>query len=261
VIDRERNFFGVRTVEQGGGVRSLVHGTTLHGNQLLRPGLPQPTTYYHPASPIGQLITGGPRGLTRRTAVIGLGTGTMAAYSQPGDRWTFYEIDPEIVRVARDPRFFTYLRDAPGATDIVVGDARLSLQDARDGTFSLVVADAFSSDAIPTHLITREALALYFRKLAPGGVLAFHISNRYIDLEPVLGNLARDAGLGCFYGNVDAPLGVAITEASASVWVALATEPADLGEITESERWRRCATGPGSNTWTDDYSNIISVLR
>ena len=130
VIDRERNFFGVRTVEQGGGVRSLVHGTTLHGNQLLRPGLPQPTTYYHPASPIGQLVTGGPRGLTRRTAVIGLGTGTMAAYSQPGDRWTFYEIDPEIIRVARDPRYFTYLRDAPGATDIVLGDARLSLLQA-----------------------------------------------------------------------------------------------------------------------------------
>jgi SAM-dependent methyltransferase len=261
VIERERNFFGVRTVEQSADVRSLVHGTTLHGNQLLDPGLPQPTTYYHPASPIAQLLTGGPRGLTRRTAVVGLGTGTMAAYSQPGDRWTFYEIDPEIVRVARDPKYFTYLRDAPGATDIVVGDARLSLQDVRDGTFSLIVADAFSSDAIPTHLITREALALYFRKLGPGGVLAFHISNRYIDLEPVLGNLARDAGLGCFYGNVDAPLGVAITEASASVWVALARDPGDLGEVTESERWRRCATGPDSRTWTDDYSNIISVLR
>ncbi len=92
-------------------------------------------------------------------------------------------------------------------------------------------------------------------------MLAFHISNRYIDLEPVLGNLARDAGLGCFYGNVDAPLGVAITEASASVWVALARDPGDLGEISESERWRRCATGPDSHTWTDDYSNIISVLR
>lgn len=261
VIERERNFFGVRTVEQSVDVRTLVHGTTLHGNQLLDPELPQPTTYYHPASPIAQLITGGPRGLTRRTAIVGLGTGTMAAYSQPGDRWTFYEIDPEIVRVARNPAYFTYLRDAPGAIDLVVGDARLSLQEARDGTFSLVVADAFSSDAIPTHLITREALALYFRKLVPGGVLAFHISNRYIDLEPVLGNLARDAGLACFYGNVDAPLGSAITEASASVWVALAGSPGDLGEIAESGRWRRCATGPDSHTWTDDYSNLVSVLR
>lgn len=261
VIERERNFFGVRTVEQSADVRLLVHGTTLHGNQLLDPGLPQPTTYYHPASPIAQLVTGGPRGLTRRTAVIGLGTGTMAAYSQPGDRWTFYEIDPEIIRVARNPRYFSYLRDAPGAVDLVVGDARLSLDDVRDGTFSLVVADAFSSDAIPTHLITREALALYFRKLGPGGVLAFHISNRYIDLQPVLGNLARDAGLTCQYGNQDAPLGVAITEASASAWVAMARDPEDLGEITDSERWRPCATGSDAYTWTDDYSNIISVLR
>jgi hypothetical protein len=261
VIDRERNFFGPRTIEQGGDVRSLVHGTTLHGNQLLGEGLPQPTTYYHPASPIGQLVTGGPRGLTRRTAVIGLGTGTMAAYSQPGDRWTFYEIDPEIVRVARDPRYFTYLQDAPGAIDIVLGDARLSLQDARDGTFSLIVADAFSSDAIPTHLITREALALYFRKLAPDGALAFHISNRYVDLETVLGNLAREAGLTCFLGNLDAPLAEGIQEANASQWAALARTREDLGQIAGDGRWRRCHTGPDSHTWTDDYSNIIGLLR
>ena len=261
VIDRERNFFGVRTVEQGGGVRSLVHGTTLHGNQLLRPGLPQPTTYYHPASPIGQLVTGGPRGLTRRTAVIGLGTGTMAAYSQPGDRWTFYEIDPEIIRVALNPRYFTYLRDAPGATETVLGDARLSLQEADDRTFSLIVADAFSSDAIPTHLITREAIALYFRKLLPDGVLAFHVSNRYVDLQTVLGNLARDAGLTCFAGNLDAPLADGIEEANASSWVALARTREDLGEVGTRGLWRTCPIGPRSHTWTDDYSNILSVLR
>jgi hypothetical protein len=261
VIDRERNFFGVRTVEQGVGVRSLVHGTTLHGNQLVRLGLPQPTTYYHPASPIGQLVTGGPRGLTRRTAVIGLGTGTMAAYSQPGDRWTFYEIDPEIVRVAREPRYFTYLRDAPGATEVVLGDARLSLQRARDRTFSLVVADAFSSDAIPTHLITREAIDLYFRKLVPDGALALHISNRYLDLETVLGNLARDAELVCWAGNLDAALAEGVEEANASAWVALARRPEALGDVTTDGLWRRCRTGPGSHTWTDDYSNLVSLLR
>ncbi|WP_270006869.1 spermidine synthase [Solirubrobacter deserti] len=261
VIERERNFFGVRTVEQGSGVRSLVHGTTLHGNQLLRTGLPQPTTYYHPASPIGQLVTGGPRGITRRTAVVGLGTGTMAAYSQPGDEWTFYEIDPEIVRVARNPRYFTYLRDAPGATEVVIGDARLSLEEARDRTFSLIVADAFSSDAIPTHLITREAIDLYFRKLVDDGVLAFHISNRYIDLESVLGNLAREARLACYAGDLDAPLGEGIEEANASAWVALARRPEDLGDIAGDGRWQRCETGPDSHTWTDDYSNIISLLR
>ena len=147
VIARERNFFGVRTIEQPSSTtRSLVHGTTLHGNQVRAAGLPVPTTYYHPASPIGQLVAGAPPEMTQRTAVIGLGTGTMAAHSRPGERWTFYEIDPAIARVASDPRYFTYLRDAPGSTDIVLGDARLSLQAARDRTFGLIVADAFSSD-------------------------------------------------------------------------------------------------------------------
>ena len=143
----------------------------------------------------------------------------------------------------------------------MLGDARLSLHDTRDGTFSLIVADAFSSDAIPTHLITREALALYFRKLAPGGALAFHISNRYVDLETVLGNLARDAKLTCFLGNLDAPLAEGIEEANASQWAALARSPDDLGEVASGGRWRRCQTGPDSHTWTDDYSNIIGLLR
>ena len=258
---RERNFFGVRTIEQPSSTtRSLVHGTTLHGNQVRAAGLPQPTTYYHPASPIGQLISGAPPEMTQRTAVIGLGTGTMAAHSRPGERWTFYEIDPAIARVASDPRYFTYLRDAPGSTDIVLGDARLSLQDARDGTYGLIVADAFSSDAIPTHLITREALALYFRKLTETGTLAFHISNRYLDLQPVLGNLAREAGLTCLVGSSDAPLTEPAPEASVSVWVALSRSRENLGEIGRSGLWIPCRTGPDSNTWTDDYSNIVSVI-
>ena len=243
---RERNFFGVRTIEQPSSTtRSLVHGTTLHGNQVRAAGLPQPTTYYHPASPIGQLISGAPPEMTQRTAVIGLGTGTMAAHSRPGERWTFYEIDPAIARVASDPRYFTYLRDAPGSTDIVLGDARLSLQDARDGTYGLIVADAFSSDAIPTHLITREALALYFRKLTETGTLAFHVSNRYLDLKPVLGNLAREAGLTAWSAAQDAPLTEPAPEASASVWVALSRSRENLGEIGRSGLWIPCRTGPG----------------
>ena len=130
--------------------------------------------------------------------------------------------------MASDPRYFTYLRDAPGSTEIVLGDARLSLQEARDGTYGLIVADAFSSDAIPTHLITREALALYFRKLTENGTLAFHISNRYLNLRPVLGNLARDAGLTCLVGSSDAPLTEPAPEASVvglGRALALAREP------------------------------------
>ena len=143
----------------------------------------------------------------------------------------------------------------------MLGDARLSLQEADDRTFSLIVADAFSSDAIPTHLITREAIALYFRKLLPDGVLAFHVSNRYVDLQTVLGNLARDAGLTCFAGNLDAPLADGIEEANASSWVALARTREDLGEVGTRGLWRTCPIGPRSHTWTDDYSNILSVLR
>ena len=162
--------------------------------------------------------------------------------------------------MASDPRYFTYLRDAPGSTDIVLGDARLSLQDADDATYGLIVADAFSSDAIPTHLITREALALYFRKLTANGTLAFHISNRYLNLKPVLGNLAREANLSCLVGSQDAALTEPVPEASSSVWVALTRERDNLGEIARSGLWIPCRTGPDSNTWTDDYSNIVSVI-
>jgi spermidine synthase len=163
--------------------------------------------------------------------------------------------------VAGDPRYFTYLRDAPGSTDIVLGDARLSLQDAPDATYGLIVADAFSSDAIPTHLITREALALYFRKLTPSGALAFHVSNRYLDLKPVLGNLAREAGLTCLVGDQDVTLAEPVPQANSSVWVTLTRERENLGEIARSGLWRPCRTGPDSNTWTDDYSNILSVIE
>jgi hypothetical protein len=134
------------------------------------------------------------------------------------------------------------------------------LQEARDGTYGLIVADAFSSDAIPTHLITREALALYFRKLTENGTLAFHISNRYLNLRPVLGNLAREAGLTCLVGSSDAPLTEPAPEASVSVWVALSRSRENLGEIARSGLWTPCRTGPESNTWTDDYSNILSVI-
>ena len=160
-------------------------------------------------------------------AVIGLGTGTMAATRGRGERWTFYEIDPEVERVARDPRLFTYLRDCPGASDVVLGDARLSLERAPPGAFGLVVADAFSSDAIPVHL-SRARRWRCTSRLAPGGVLAFHISNRYLDLDPVLGALAREAGLACRVGDVDRP-GPFVRGEAASTWVAIARRTHDLG--------------------------------
>ena len=154
----------------------------------------QPLTYYTRSGPIGQVLADlTVRQAQARVAVIGLGAGSLACYKQPDQAWTFYEIDPSVVRIARDPRYFTYLRDCAPDLGILLGDARLSLVSAPDHAYDLIVLDAYSSDSIPVHLLTREALALYVRKLAPGGVLAFHISNLYLDLKPALGNLARDA--------------------------------------------------------------------
>ena len=177
----------------------LYHGTTLHGAQSLSPSRRrEPLTYYHRTGPLGQVFTTFSRKSSKsRVAIIGLGTGTMACYGEPGQNWTFYEIDPAVERIARDKRYFTFLRDSPAKVEVVLGDARLSLAKAPDHQYDLIVLDAFSSDAIPVHLITREALKLYLSKLADHGILAFHISNRYLNLKPVLGDLARDANLAC----------------------------------------------------------------
>ncbi len=173
VLLAERTFFGrytVLAVSDGGAYHSLVHGTTLHGAQSMVPGLRrEPLTYYRRGGPLGQVFASLPARPGRQVAVVGLGTGTSAAYGAPGERWTYFEIDPAVVRIARDPRYFTYLADSRARTEVALGDARLSLARAPDASFDLILLDAFSSDAIPVHLMTREALDLYLRKLRPGG--------------------------------------------------------------------------------------------
>ena len=259
---QERSFFGVYTVNasEDGRLHELAHGTTTHGAQDTSPARRRtPLTYFHPSGPIGQLFGAVPSDLRRRVAVIGLGTGSMGCYSRPGDRFTFYELDPTVERIARDTRLFTYLRDCRGEIDVVPGDARLSLERAPAGGYGMLVADAFSSDAIPTHLITREALRLYRSRLRPDGVLGFHISNRFLELEPVLGNLARDAGLACLAqdeppGLRDRPRGKI-----PSHWVAMAPSRADLGALGGDTRWQPCRRS-GAEPWTDDFSSPIGAL-
>ena len=197
-----RSFFGVLRVTNDAerNVHRLFHGSTLHGQQSLDPRLRrEPSTYFTRSGPIGQLFEAIEEQLTQpgaRVAIVGLGAGTLATYARPGQRWTFYEIDPLVERVARDPRFFTYLEDCQAdSVEIVLGDARLQLRSAPDHGYQLIVLDAFSSDSLPVHLISREALALYRAKLATGGVLAFNLSNRYLDLDPVMSRQAQDAGL------------------------------------------------------------------
>src|SRR5918998_1293650 len=192
----DRSFFGVYRVTGDEQRHTLIFGNTNHGAQVFGSNPPVPTTYYDNTGPVGQAFDALPEEVTSQPAVIGLGTGTMACYNQAGERMTFYEIDPLIEDIARDESLFTYLRDCPGQNEVILGDARLSLAETSD-EYGIIVADAFSSDAIPVHLMTRKAIDLYFDKLQENGVLLIHISNRHLDLEPVLGNVAQDAGLAC----------------------------------------------------------------
>jgi len=261
-LHRERSFFGIYrvTAAEGGDLHRLVHGTTTHGAQDLSPGRERtPISYYHRRSPIGQLLSALPSSVTARAAIIGLGTGSVACYSKPGERWTFYEIDPTVERIARDPRFFTYLRVCPGSFDVVLGDARLKLSGAADRGYGLIMADAFSSDAVPVHLITREALALYRSKLHEHGIVAFNVSNNYVGLEPVLGNLADDAAMACVAQRDRRSANDGVPETDGSDWVVMARHTRDLRAVT-SQRWHDCRRSPGSAPWTDDYSNLLSAI-
>ncbi len=259
-----RSFFGVYRVMAYPKHHALQNGTTTHGGQSIYPQFAtEPLTYYHREGPLGQsfawLMRKNPN---RRVAIVGLGTGTVACYGHSNETWTFYEIDPLIERIAFDPRYFSYLRDCPPAKRIVLGDARLSLEQAPDSSYDFIVLDAFSSDAIPVHLLTREALQLYLRKLAPHGSVAFHISNRYLNLEPVLVEVARDAKVAGAIG-ADGALTPAQTMSfkMTSKWVVLSRSPKDLSLLVLQKGWRVLPPKSDVALWTDDFSNVFSVFR
>jgi SAM-dependent methyltransferase len=262
IICQERNFFGVLKVFRYERYHLLTHGTTLHGAQSLDPARRrEPITYYHRTGPLGQMFAAfSGKDARWRIGIVGLGTGTVACYGKAGQQLTFYEIDPAVERVALDGAFFTYLRDCHAQVRVVLGDARLSLQKAKDAYFDMMILDAFSSDAIPLHLVTREALRLYLAKLREGGVLAFHITNRSLDLRPVVGNLARDAGLACL---VQEDMNLSKAEKKAgkykSIWAVMG--PWDsLKGLAADPRWHK-APDPGKPLWTDDFSNILEVFK
>src|SRR5271157_5728640 len=266
ILHSERSFFGVYRVSNDAekNCRVLFHGSIPHGLQSLDPSHAcEPVAYYTRSGPIGQVFGAFQESpVETEVALIGLGAGVMACYHQPHQRFTFYEIDPTVLHIAQNRHYFTYLSDCGSPVRVVLGDARLSLRDAPAHGYGMMVLDAFSGDCIPTHLLTREALALYLSKLAPNGVLAFHISNRYMDLHGVLGDLAQDAGLSCLR-NDDAH--VSEDEARegkfASWWVVMARNSSDLEALRKDSRWRALRAVPGSRVWTDDFSNIVSILR
>jgi len=266
VLDVRRNFFGVVRVRYNPDLNThvLVHGSTNHGMQSRDPRRRnQPLCYYHRTGPLGRLFKAiGDPPRVRQIGIIGLGTGSIASYGQPGQRITYYEIDPAVEQIARDPRYFTFLRDGPAEVEVVLGDARLTLADAPDARYDLLILDAFSSDAIPIHLITREALRLYLRKLADDGVLALHISNRYLNLEPVLGNLAADAGVVCRICR-DAEIAPEERDEGkfASRWLVIARRPENLGPLRDDPLWKPVPTQPGAPLWSDDFSNILAVMK
>jgi hypothetical protein len=263
VLLQERNFFGVREVREDAqrGLRWLMHGTTNHGGQSIDPAKRrEPVSYYYRLGPVGDVFRAFPPIAGRKVAVIGLGAGGLAAYAGAGEEWTFYEIDPAIARVASDTNYFTYLRDTPASVRVVLGDGRLSLAEAPDHHYDLIVLDAFSSDAIPTHLLTLEAMSVYRSKLSEKGVLAFHLSNRYLDLEPVLGRLIRATGVaGLIRANTDRTPELE-SSGDPSIWVAIASDPSHLGALRNNTGWRSLRIRENVALWTDDFSNIFSVF-
>lgn len=252
VIEQSRTFFGSYTVHDRNGVHELVNGTTVHGRQLQDSDRRDvPTTYYSRTGPLGQVFE------LRRypdVAAVGLGTGTVAAYGVPGQRMRFYEIDAEVVRVAEDPRLFTFVADSAAQVETVVGDGRLELAKEPPGSMDLVILDAFTSDSIPVHLLTEEAIRLYVDRLAPDGLLMVHISNRVFDLEPVLASAADRLGLAAAIGR-----GGASDVGVPSVWVALSRDSSQTRALLGENGWR--GLGPERVRWTDDYSSILSVFR
>ncbi len=259
VLFAARTFFGVHRVLEDGAFHRLQHGGTMHGLQRRdRMNTCEPNSYYYATGPLGQLFqAAGPR--FDRVGVIGLGSGGTVCYGRPGQRWTFFEIDPTVERIARDGRLFTHLAMTPASVDVQLGDGRLLLAEAAPASFDLLILDAFSSDAIPLHLVTREAIDLAFSRLKADGVLAFHISNRYLDLGPVLGAIARDTGLEARV-NFDAVVTPAEQRAGKqqSRWLIMTRTVPAMGSLAADPRWR--AVPATAAAWTDDFSNILSVF-
>jgi hypothetical protein len=270
---RERNFFGVLTVSEIRAsetehFRLLYHGSTCHGQQdLIRTdseGRHEPLTYYHSAGPIGHVFRdwAKARASGQRVGAVGLGTGSVAYYARPGEDWTFYEIDPAIVRLAEDPKYFSFLSESRASNlRMIVGDARLRLREAPSKHYNLLVLDAFSSDAIPMHLITKEALQLYVDKLADNGIIAFHVSNRYLKLRPFLAKLAENTSpklVARYWEDSDAD---PHTGKFASQWVILARSEIDLDPLARDLRWEQLRSEPNTPLWTDDFSNLLSAFK
>jgi len=263
-----RSFFGVHRVtlddvpEVGGPVHLLFHGTTIHGAQPLDPAFRcRPTNYYAPAGAIGQTYAGVlASGPNKTIGVVGLGGGSVAAFTRPGDRLRFFEIDPEVERIARNPAWFSYIGEcAQGEVDVVLGDARLTMTHEAAGSYDLIHLDAFSSDTVPTHLLTVEALRVYLAALKPDGVLLMHISNRNLALEAPAAATAKALGAATLMQEFAPPKGTPSVVAAPNQVMLVARTPQALARFAADPRWRS-ARDKGVRPWTDDYTNIVGAI-
>jgi hypothetical protein len=269
---RNRNFFGVLKITEvrtnvSEHFRFLYHGNTRHGQQDLihtdSEGRHEPLTYYHRTGPLGNVFNDWQRLRPgQHIGVVGLGAGSIAYYARPGDDWTFYEIDPAVVRLAEDPKYFSYLSECrAGSLRLIVGDARLRLREALPNRYDLLVLDAFSSDAIPMHLVTKEALQLYVDKLADGGIIAFHVSNRFLRLQPILARIAENTNpklTARYWYDSDRNSSTGKEE---SQWVILARTEADFGPLAQESQWEVLRPEANTPVWTDDFSNLLSAFQ
>jgi SAM-dependent methyltransferase len=265
-----RNFYGALRVEGSSAgawhIRTLAHGVVVHGTQIMEPPLNEmPTTYYGESSGIGRTILIEHMSVgSLRIGSIGLGAGTLAVYARPGDLFRVYELNPAVVDIAQNQ--FTYLKDSKARIELVLGDARLSLEreiaqgafNRPEQRFDILSVDAFSGDAIPVHLLTREAFASYARLITPDGVIAFHLSNRYLDLAPVVGQIARDAGFQAVLV-ADRPSAIGLLSPSDWALVTRSTTFLQQPEITAYST--PIVPRSGLPVWTDQFSNLFQILK
>ena len=270
---RTRSYFGIYAVNTSyddlGRPMSmrLTHGTTLHGVQSLMPGTETvPTSYYARRSGVGHVLANAPQlfGPNARVGVVGLGSGTLSCYKQPGQGWSIFEIDPAMVQIARNR--FSFLSRCNSDARIVLGDARIRLAEQAPNSIDVLAVDAFSSDAVPMHLLTHEALQVYGRAVQPNGIVLFHISNRYLDLAPVIADLAQREGWSAKLLHYDPNTDEQLTYATTSIWIALSRNPATLDRVVQlsgedGPAWVPLQPTEGFAGWSDDYASILPIIR
>ena len=263
-----RSFFGIYSIRQGAnGSRLLAHGTTVHGIQNLGSAERErmETTYYVPLSGVGLAMDARQRlfGENARVGIVGLGTGTLACYARPNEPWTIYEIDPAVVRIARDPSRFTFLSRCKPDAAIKIGDARLLIEREPASSTDLLVVDAFSSDAVPMHLLTREAFADYRRLLSPDGLLLVHISNRYLDLAPVVAAAAADGGWHARERSYRPDRDHVRFNEYGSDWIALSPSAETIGRVVEPDpaKWVALRGRRAFSPWTDDHASVLPLIK